>query len=254
MSFHRLLSAVCGLVLALSSAAHADEVIVFAAASTADALTELGEVFAARTGHRLKPSYASSSTLARQIEQGAPAQVFISAHEKWADHLEGEKLLAPGTRTSLLGNAVVLVAAKDAAAPDIRIEKGFDLVAALRGGRLAVGDPDHVPAGIYAREALTNLGVWEVLEPRLARMNDVRSALALVERGEAPFGIVYATDAAAAKGVRVVGTFPASSHGKVSYPVALIAGQDKGAARRFLDFMTSPEGKAVFREHGFTVN
>lgn len=254
MSLHRLLSAACGLAFLVSTAVHADEIAVFAAASTTGALDEAGRAFNARTGHTLKPSYASSSTLAKQVEQGAPAQIFISANEKWADYLEERKLLAPGTRTSLLGNSVVLIAPVDSKSPDIKIEKGFDLVAALRGGRLAVGDPDHVPAGMYAKEALTNLGVWDVLERRLARMNDVRSALTLVERGEAPFGIVYATDAAAAKGVRVVGTFPPTSHGKVSYPVAMIAGQDKGAAKAFFDFMASPEGKAVFKRHGFTVN
>lgn len=251
--------AVAGLALGLSAAvapngARADEVVVFAAASTTDALNEVGQLFFAKTKHTLKPSYASSSTLAKQVEQGAPAQIFVSANEKWADYLDEKKLLAPGSRTSLLGNSVVLIAPADSRSPDIRIEKGFDLVAALQGGRLSVGDPDHVPAGIYAKEALTNLGVWEVLEPRLARTNDVRAALALVERGEAPFGIVYGTDAAASKGVKVVGTFPASSHKPVTYPVAVIAGKDTAAAKSFLDFMKAPEAKAVFKKHGFTVN
>lgn len=256
MRFSQLLGAVAGLALAVAatlSGARAGEVTVFAAASTTDAVTEIGQILTARTGHTLRPSFASSSTLAKQVEQGAPAQVFISANEKWADYLEERKLLVPGSRTSLLGNSLVLVAPRDSDTPGLRIAHGFDLVAALKGGRLAMGDPDHVPAGLYGREALTNLGVWAVLEPRLARMNDVRSALALVERGEAPFGIVYATDAAAAPGVKVVGTFPADSHKPITYPVALVAGTQTQAARDFLALMQSPEGRAVFRKHGFTV-
>ncbi len=253
--FKRILGAAAGLALALSTAAaRADDVVVFAAASTTNAVTEIGQLFKAKTKNSVTPSFASSSTLAKQIEQGAPAHVFISANEKWADYLEQKTLLAPGTRAGLLGNSVVLIAPASSNAPDLRIEKGFDLVAALHGGRLSVGDPDHVPAGIYAKEALTNLGVWEVLEPRLARMNDVRAALALVERGEAPFGIVYGTDAAITKGVKVVGTFPAASHKPVTYPVALIAGKDTAAAKAFLDFLKSPEAKAVFTKYGFTVN
>ena len=252
---NRFLGTALGLVLGLAAAlAHADEVVVFAAASTTDALTEAGKLFTAKSGHTIKPSFASSSTLAKQIEQGAPAHVFVSANEKWADYLEQKKLLAAGTRTSLLGNSVVLIAPAGSDSPDLKIEKGFDLVAALKGGRLSVGDPDHVPAGIYAKEALTSLGVWAVLEPKLARMNDVRSALALVERGEAPFGIVYGTDAAITKGVKVVGTFPADSHKPVSYPVALISGKDSPAAKDFLGFLKSDPAKAVFRKYGFTVN
>lgn len=252
MSFPRIMALLAALAVAFSAAAQGDEVTVFAAASTTDALDEVGRAFTAKTGHTIRPSYASSSTLAKQIENGAPVHLYLSANEKWVDYLEEHKLLAPGTRTSLLGNSVVLIAAKGSKVPDIEIGTGFDLAAALQGGRLAVGDPDHVPAGIYAKEALTNLGVWAVLEPRLARMNDVRAALTLVERGEAPYGIVYATDAAAA-GVRVVGAFPASSHTPVTYPAALVAGGDTPAARALLAFLGSPEAKAVFRRHGFTV-
>lgn len=254
MSLSRIKAGLAAFAFTISaSAAQADEVTVFAAASTTDAVTEIGKMFTAATGHTVKASFASSSTLAKQIEQGAPAQVYISANEKWADYLDGKKLLAPGTRTSLLGNAVVLIAPKDSKSPDIRIERGFDLVAALEGGRLAVGDPDHVPAGLYAKEALTSLGVWAAVEPHLARMNDVRSALTLVARGEVPLGIVFATDAAASAGVRVVGTFPATSHPPVSYPVAMVAGNQSPAATAFLALMTSPDGKAVFKTHGFTV-
>lgn len=250
----RFLGGVFALAIGISAAAaRAEDVVVFAAASTTNALTEIGQMFTAKTKIGVKSSFASSSTLAKQIEQGAPAQIFVSADQKWADYLDGKKLLAPGTRTDLLGNSLVLISPADSKAPDLKIEQGFDLVAALQGGRLSVGDPDHVPAGIYAKEALTNLGVWNVLEPRLARQNDVRSALALVERGETPFGIVYSTDASVSKGVKVVGTFPASSHQPVTYPVALVAGQDSPAAKDFFAFMKSADAKAVFKKYGFVV-
>jgi molybdate transport system substrate-binding protein len=250
----RFLGAVAALALGVSAAAaRADEVVVFAAASTTNAVTEIGQMFTAKSGTAVKSSFASSSTLAKQIEQGAPAQIFISADQKWADYLDQKKLLAAGSRSNLLGNSLVLIAPSDTKSPDLKIEQGFDLVAALQGGRLSVGDPDHVPAGIYAKEALTNLGVWPVLEPRLARQNDVRAALALVERGEAPFGIVYSTDASVSKGVKVIGTFPASSHKPVSYPVALVAGHDTPAAKAFLEFLKSPAAKAVFKKYGFVV-
>lgn len=253
--FHRKIQAfAAGAALLFSAfAAHADEVVVFAAASTTNALNDIGALYTAKTRNTLKPSYASSSTLAKQVEQGAPASIFISANEEWADYLEKKNLLAPGSRSSLLGNSVVLIAPTDTKSPDLKIETGFDLFAALQGGRLSVGDPDHVPAGMYAKEALTKLGVWEALEPRLARANDVRGALALVERGEAPFGIVYATDAAVAK-VKIIGTFPATSHKPVTYPVALIAGKDTPVAKEFFAFLKSPEATAVWKKYGFKVN
>lgn len=247
-----ILGAVAGLALVLGTA-QAAEVVVFAAASTTDALTEVGQGFTAATGHTVVASFASSSTLAKQIEQGAPAQLFVSANEKWADYLEEKSLLTAGSRTSLLGNSVVLIAPRAAPVEAVTISKDFDLVGALGGGRLSVGDPDHVPAGIYAKQALTSLGLWTAAEPHLARMNDVRAALALVERDETPLGIVYSTDAAASSGVKVIGTFPADSHDAVSYPVALVAGNETDAARALLAYLVTPEAKAVFVRHGFTV-
>lgn len=253
--FKRLLGAVAALALVLGAvSARAEDVTVFAAASTTNALNEIGGLFKAKTGNGIKPSYASSSTLAKQIEQGAPAQVFISADLKWADYLSERKLLAADSRTNLLGNTLVLIAPADSATKGVTIEKNTDLVGMVGAGRLSVGDPDHVPVGIYAKKALTSMGQWAAMEPKLARAESVRAALALVERGEAPLGIVYSTDAAIAKNVKVVGTFPESLHDTITYPVALVAGNETPAAKAFLDFLKSDEAKGVFAKYGFKIN
>lgn len=232
-----------GLGGASPSLAAAPPLTVFAAASATNALNDLGQLWQAQGGGQVIFSFASSSTLAKQIEQGAPAQIFLSADQKWMDYLEERHLLQAGSRSDLLGNRLVLIAPADSPLQG-KIAPGFPLAAWLGQGRLAVGNPAHVPAGLYAQEALTNLGVWGQVEERLARASDVRSALALVERGEAPLGIVYATDAAISAKVRVVDTFPAGSHAPVAYPVALVAGQTTPEAAAFLQFLRSPRPSA----------
>ncbi len=255
MTFKRLFGAVAGLAMAFSvTAARADEITVFAAASTTNAINEIGEAFKAKTGHTIKGSFASSSTLAKQVEQGAPANVFISADLKWVDYLDEKKLLTPGSRVNLLGNTLVLIAPTDTKLPQTHVSKGTDLSKLLGDGRLSTGDPDHVPVGLYAKQALENMGQWKAIEPKLARAESVRAALALVERGESPLGIVYSTDAAVSKKVKVLGTFDESLHDTVIYPVALIAGKDTPAAKQFVDYLQSPEGKGVFAKYGFKLN
>ncbi len=239
----------------ISTAAAAQKaVVVFAAASTTNAITEIAELFSARGLGRINPSFASSSTLAKQIANGAPADVYVSANKKWMDYLEGQHLLAKGSRFDLLGNRIVLIAPADSPLGEIDVAPGFALAALLgRDGRLAIGDPDHVPAGIYGRECLQNLDIWDQVKDRLAPMKDVRAALVLVERGEVPLGLVYATDAMISKKVRVVGSFPAGSHPPIVYPVAAVAGGKISEARQFMDFLKSPETRAVFEKYGFNV-
>ncbi len=233
-------------------AAEPESVTVFAAASTTNAINDIGKLFAERGKGKIVPSYASSSTLAKQIEQGAPAAVFISADEPWMDYLAERKLIEPGSRFNLLGNKLVLIAPSASAINKVDIGPKLDLVKLLGDGRLATGDPDHVPVGKYAKAALSKLGVWNDIESRLARAADVRGASTLVERGEAPLGIVYSTDAAITPKVQVVGTFPADSHPKIVYPTALVAGKATAAAKNFLEFLKTPEAKAVFEKYGFT--
>jgi len=228
-------------------------IIVFAAASTTDALTDIGRLFIEKQMGEFTPSFASSSTLAKQIESGAPANVFISANEKWMDYLEGKRLIDPTTRFNLLGNRIVLIAPSDSKLNGVDITFNFRLAELLADGRLAMGDPDHVPAGMYGRKALETLGVWKSVQDRVARTKDVRAALALVERGEAPLGVVYATDAAITDKVKVVGKFPEESHPLIVYPAALVAGAETPIAGSFLEFLKSPEAGAIFEKYGFTV-
>ncbi len=227
---------------------------VFAAASLTDAMRDLGQQWQARGNPAPRLSFAASSALARQIAQGAPADLFLSADEPWMDYLQSRNLIVPATRISPIGNALVLVAPADAARP-IALARNTDLLALLGAqGRLATGDPAHVPAGRYARSALKWMGQWQVISPRLARADNVRSALLLVERGEAPFGIVYATDAAASRGVRVVGTFPAESHTPVTYPFALTRRAENSAqARALLAFLAGPEAQPGWQRFGFSL-
>jgi molybdate transport system substrate-binding protein len=229
-------------------------VVVFAAASTTNAVTEIGELYADRHLGGVTPSFASSSTLAKQIDNGAPADVYVAANKKWMDYLEARNLIDKKSRVDLLGNRIVLIAPIASALKSIDVAPGFALATFLgKEGRLSMGDPEHVPAGMYGKKALENLGVWEQVKDRLAPMKDVRAALVLVERAEAPVGLVYATDAAISKKVRVVGTFPASSHPPIVYPVAVVAGGQVEAAKRFIDFLRSPESRAVFKKYGFVV-
>lgn len=224
---------------------------VFAAASTTQALQAVLRAHEAAGGPPADAVVASSSTLARQIEQGAPADLFLSANPRWMDHLEAGGHIGADTRRDLLGNRLVVVA--PAAAPEhLALTASTDLVARLAGSRLAVGDPDHVPAGLYAKAALEGLGLWDQVEPHLARSADVRAALALVERGEAPLGIVYATDAAASDSVVVVATFPVGSHPPVTYPLAIVAerGEQPGV-QAVWSHLQSDAAQAVFAEYGF---
>jgi molybdate transport system substrate-binding protein len=207
-----------------------------------------------RVGHQpLRMSFGSSSTLARQIEQGAPADLFASADEKWMDYLADRKLIAADTRKDLLGNDLVLVVSAEKP-QRVTIGPGFDLLGMLGpNGRVATGDPAHVPVGIYAEQALRKLGIWDAVSTHLARTEDVRAALLLVERGEAPAGIVYATDAAVSKGVTVAGVFPADSHDPVSYPFALTKAGDTPEARALMAFLAGPQARAIFVARGFKV-
>jgi molybdate transport system substrate-binding protein len=247
--------AVMGLDAWIGRAAAAQtELVVFAAASTTNAVTDIGQLYAAGHPVRITPSFASSSTLAKQIENGAPADLYISANKKWMDYLQEKNLIDTPSRFDLLGNRIVLIVPMQSPVKHIEVAPGFPLAGLLgQDGRLSMGDPDHVPAGIYGKKALENLGAWDPVKDRLAPMKDVRAALVLVERAEAPVGLVYATDAAISKAVRVVGTFPADSHPPIVYPVAAVAGGKLAEARRFMDFLKSPEAAAVFKKYGFDV-
>jgi molybdate transport system substrate-binding protein len=226
--------------------------VVFAAASMKTALDAAAAAWKADTGKTVSIAYASSAALAKQIEQGAPADIFISADLKWMDYLENSKLVRAGTRKNLFGNKLVLIEPSDA---DIMLEiaNGFDLAGAAGDGKIAVCAIDSCPAGIYAKEALESLGVFAGVAPKLAQADNVRNALILVSRGEAKFGIVYATDARADPKVKVVGTFPASSHSPIVYPVALIASSANPDAAFFLAYLTSQAATKIFLEQGFDI-
>jgi molybdate transport system substrate-binding protein len=241
------------LCLAAPATRAQDGPLVFAASSLTEALRALADAWTARGNPAPRLSFAASSALARQIEQGAPADLFASADEAWADHLQARGLIVAGTRTSPVGNALVLVAPAGPGPAAATLAPGTDLRALLGPqGRLATGDPAHVPVGRYAQAALTWMGQWEAIAPRLARAENVRAALLLVERGEAPLGIVYATDAAVSPGVRVVGGFPAASHPPIAYPFALTPrGVADGRARALLAFVAGPEARVVWQRFGF---
>ena len=237
------------IVLSITHAQAAD-VLVFGAASLKEALDEQARIFANSSGDKVTISYAASSALARQIASGAPADLFIAADLEWMDYVDERQLLRPGTRVQLLRNALVLIAPA-ASQARIAIGRGFPLAALLGQGRLAMADPDSVPAGKYGRAALEHLGVWSSVESRIARAENVRAALALVSRGETPIGIVYATDAQADKGVRIVGTFPADSHRPIVYPAAIVATSASPAAKPLLDYLQSAAARPVWERFGF---
>lgn len=228
---------------------------MFAAASLKTALDGIAAGWEAATGNEVVASYAGTPQLARQIEEGAPADVFLSASSDWMDDLEGKGLIVAESRRDLLGNTLVLVAHGEAV--PVEIGPDIDWAALLGDGRLAMAMVDSVPAGVYGKEALTALGAWAAIEPQVAQAENVRAALVLVAQGEAPYGIVYGSDAIADDGaenaVTVVGTFPAESHSPITYPAALVAGRDNPAAAAFLDHLSSPEARAVFEAQGFTV-
>ena len=235
-------------------AADQGRIIVFGAASTTNALTDICRMFKAQGLGEAVPSFASSSTLAKQIENGAPAEVFLSANQKWMNYLEEKGMIDKGGRFDLLANRIVLIGPLDSKLSDVEIKTGFPLSDLLGDNKLSMGDPDHVPAGMYAKQALEKLEVWAAVESNTARAKDVRAALAMVERGECPLGVVYSTDAAISDKIKVLGLFPEDSHPPIVYPVALTAGHETNAtAQAFLEFLKGPEAKAVFEKYGFSV-
>jgi len=262
--------------IACGSALAAERVTVFAAASLTDALETAGARWREQGPGEDRPgedrpgedrpgedrpgeerdevrfSFAASSTLARQIEAGAPGEIYASANVEWMDDLERAGLIEPGTRVTPIGNRLALIAPKDGTPGELAIDAGLDLAGLLGPeGFLAVGDPGHVPAGIYAEQALRALGLWESIEGRLARADDVRAALALVDRGEAPLGIVFATDAALTDRVAVVGLFPEASHAPIAYPFAIVADAARPEVRALFDFLTGEEALGIYERFGF---
>ncbi|HLJ65629.1 MAG TPA: molybdate ABC transporter substrate-binding protein [Stellaceae bacterium] len=246
----KLIAAFLLVLLAAWPAGAADQVLVFAAASLKNALDEAAGAYD-KGGGTIAVSYAASSALAKELENGAPADLFISADVDWMEYAVNHHLVLADKRRDLLGNTLVLIAPASSKVA-IELKSGVDLAGALDGGRLAIADPQSVPAGKYAKESLTALGVWGSLEGRLARAEDVRAALRFVSRGEAPLGIVYRTDANADPGVRVVGVFPEGTHKPIIYPMALTLNASSEAAR-FADFLQSPAARMIFEKYGFTV-
>ncbi|MEP6941426.1 MAG: molybdate ABC transporter substrate-binding protein [Betaproteobacteria bacterium] len=235
-----------------ASPTRAATVTVFAAASLREALDEQARQFEARTGDKVVVSYAGSNALARQIESGAPADVFISADLEWMDYLDTRALLAPKSRIELLRNRLVLVAPADSNIV-LPIGPGFPLAGALGSQRLALANPDSVPAGKYAKAALQALGVWDAVRGKLARTENVRAALVLVARGETPLGIVYATDAAAEPKVRVVGTFGEATHPPIVYAIAVVGGTRSPVTGALVTYLASPAARPTWERYGFTV-
>jgi molybdate transport system substrate-binding protein len=252
MAFAGLAAAWFGLSPTAAPAQAAEKVTVFAAASLKNALDDITAAWGQETGKEATISYAASSALAKQIESGAPADIFISADLDWMDYLAKKHLVKEDTRKNLLGNRIVLVASKDKTEP-VDIKNGFELAKLLGDGRLAMGAVDSVPAGKYGKAALESLGVWSSVESKVAGAESVRAALLLVSRGEAPYGIVYQTDAAADKEVTIVGTFPEDSHKPIIYPIAILAESRNADAVSLFDYIKSEKAVPFFEKQGFTV-
>lgn len=247
--------ALAALLLAVpATLSHAQDksLTVFAAASMKNALDEIDAAYTARTGIKVAVSYAASSTLARQMEQGAPADVFVSADTDWMDYASQKKTINEATRVDLLGNRIVLIAPKDSAIDKVAIGPGFDLAKLAGDGRIATGDVKSVPVGKYAKASLEKLGAWSAAESKFAMADSVRAALTLVSRKEAVLGIVYETDAKVDPGVKIVGSFPADSHPPIIYPAAVTA-TAKPEAAAYLDFLRSSASRTIFEKYGFTV-
>lgn len=238
--------------VAAQSAAAQESVTVFAAASLKNALDDVDAAFSKATGTKVTASYAATSALAKQIEQGAPADIFISADLKWMDYALQHKLVKEETRVDLLGNRLVLIAPKDSKLDHVTISNGFDIAKLAGDGRIAVADTTAVPAGRYAKAALENLGAWKATEPKLAQAENVRATLVFVARGETPIGIVYATDAKIEPNVKIVGVFPDGAYPPVTYPVAQTAASNNPNAARYLSFLRSNTAKAIFEKYGFS--
>jgi molybdate transport system substrate-binding protein len=246
-----LISALFALAVGATTLHAEDKTItVFAAASLKNALDDVDTAFTKQSGIKVIVSYGASSALAKQIEQGAPADVFASADLQWMDYGVQKKVIKDDTRLNLLGNKLVLIAAKDAKIDNVTIGPGFDLAKLAGDGRVATGDVRAVPVGLYAKAALERLGAWAAVEPKMAMTENVRLALSLVARGEAPLGIVYETDAKVEPAVKVIGVFPDDTHGPIIYPVALTA-TAKSDAAQYLSFLRSQTAKSVFENYGF---
>jgi molybdate transport system substrate-binding protein len=246
--------AVIGVILAALSApvpvAAQETVMVYAAASLKNALDAINAAFTAKTGIKTVASYAASSTLVRQIDEGAPADVLLSADLEWMAYASRRKLVRDDSHIDLLGNQLVLIAPSDSSIAPVTIAPGFDLAALAGGGRIVTGDVRSVPVGIYAKAALEKLGVWSSVQAKIAMAENVRAALALVARGEAPLGIVYATDAKIEPRVKVIGFFPTDSHSPIVYPAAATAAA-RPASARYLDYLRSGAAKTIFESYGF---
>jgi len=223
---------------------------VFAAASMKNALDDIDAAYTAKSGVKITASYAASSALAKQIEQGAPADIFASADIDWMDYATNNKTINEATRINLLGNSIVLIAPKDSKIDNVAIGPGFDLAKLAGDGKIATGDVKAVPVGKYAKAALEKLGAWQAAEPKFAMAESVRAALTLVARGEAALGIVYSTDAKVEPGVKIVGTFPAESHPAIIYPVAATT-TARSEAADYLAFLRTSAAKAIFEKYGF---
>jgi len=247
-------SALIILTIGAGTAAYPQDktITVFAAASLRNALDDVDVAFAKQTGVKVVTSYDASSTLIRQIEGGAPADAFLSADLKWMDYGVEKKVINESTRLNLLGNVLVLIAAKDSRIGHVDIKPGFEFAKLAGDGRIATGDVKAVPVGLYAKAALENLGVWQSVEPKMAMTVNVRAALAYVARGEAPLGIVYATDAKVEPGVKVIGVFPDNSHDPIIYPVAATVNA-KPETMHYLAFLRSTAAKSIFEGYGFSV-
>ena len=253
MSRRLSLLAVVALALGTAPAVVQERTVtVFAAASMKNALDEAAAQWQRESGKKVVISYAASNTLIKQIEQGAPADMFISADLDWMDYGQQKGLIKPDTRSNLLGNRLVLIAPKDSNI-SANIQPGFDLAALLKGGRLAMGNVDAVPAGKYGKASLEKLGAWDGVKDKIAQAESVRAALLLVARGEAPLGIVYQTDAASDPTVKIVGTFPENTHPPIIYPIALTKESANPDAVALLNFLRSPAARPAFERQGFTV-
>jgi len=235
------------------ASAQGKDVVVFAAASLQNALDEIARHWQRETGKKAVISYAASNTLIKQIEQGARADIFFSADFDWMDYGQQKDLIRPDTRFNLLGNRLVLIGPRGSSVSFVNIQPGFDLAALLKGGRLAMGNVDAVPAGKYGKAALEKLGVWDSVKDKIAQAESVRAALLFVSRGEAPLGIVYQTDAAADPSVKIIGTFPENTHPPIIYPVALTKESTNADAQALLSNLRSPAARAAFERQGFTV-
>lgn len=247
---------IAGFIIALVGAPQPliaqEQITVFAAASLKNALDEANAAFTKAAGTKIVASYEASSALAKQIEQGAPADVFISADLRWMDYVAEHKLIKPDTRINLLGNKLVLIAPAGSKLGHIAIDQGIDIAKLAGDGRIAVADVKAVPAGLYAKAALEKLGAWATAEPNLAQAANVRATLAFVARGETPIGIVYETDAKVEQKVKIIGTFPDGSYPPVTYPVAATTDTQKTNVAQYLGFLRSSAAKAIFEKYGFS--